>query len=128
MTGTRRRRVFVYGTLLAGEPNHGVLAGAELVGPAVTAPAFELFDLGAYPALVAGGTRAVAGEVYAVDAAVLRRLDALEAHPAFYRRARIALELGGRMAEAYLLRPDQVVGRRVVVSGDWRSYRRERRR
>lgn len=120
--------MFVYGSLLAGEPNHGVLAGAELVGPAVTAPAFELFDLGAYPALVAGGTRSVVGEVYAVDAAVLRRLDALEGHPGFYRRARIALELGGRTAEAYLLRAEQVVGRRVVASGDWRGYRRERRR
>jgi len=128
VTGTRRRRVFVYGSLLAGEPNHGVLMGAEFVGPAVTAPAFELFDLGAYPALVAGGTRAVAGEVYLVDAAVLRRLDALEGHPGFYQRTRVALAVGGRMAEAYLLRKDQVVGRRVVTSGDWRSYRRERRR
>ena len=127
MTGTRRRRVFVYGSLLAGEPNHGVLAGAELVGPALTAPAFELFDLGAYPALVAGGTRAVAGEVYLVDAAVLRRLDALEGHPGFYRRTRITLE-DDRRTEAYLLRPDQVVERRVVTSGDWRSYRKERRR
>jgi len=117
----------VYGSLLAGEPNHGVLAGAELVGPALTAPAFELFDLGAYPALVAGGTRAVAGEVYLVDAAVLRRLDALEGHPGFYRRTRITLE-DDRRTEAYLLRPDQVVERRVVTSGDWRSYRKERRR
>ncbi|MEZ4323566.1 MAG: gamma-glutamylcyclotransferase family protein, partial [Polyangiales bacterium] len=87
-------RVFVYGTLLAGEPNHRVLAGARLVANARTQPAFELRDLGPFPGLVSGGAHAVAGEVYEVDEATLAALDRLEGHPRFYRRTRIALEDG----------------------------------
>ena len=66
-------RVFVYGTLLAGEPNHRVLTGARLVAKARTEPAFELRDLGPFPGLVSGGAHAVAGEVYEVDEATLAR-------------------------------------------------------
>ena len=70
--------VFVYGTLLAGEPNHRLLTGARLVAEARTKPAFELRDLGAFPGLVRGGQHAVAGEVYEVDVATLAALDRLE--------------------------------------------------
>lgn len=118
-------RVFVYGTLLAGEPNHRVLVGATLVGHACTAPAFELRDLGTFPGLVRGGAHAVGGEVYEVDAPTLARLDALEGHPRFYRRTRIALA-DGTNVETYLLTPEQVEGRPVIVSGNWRSRRKEK--
>ncbi|WP_342379405.1 gamma-glutamylcyclotransferase [Myxococcus stipitatus] len=117
-------RVFVYGTLLAGEPNHRVLAGARLVAKACTEPAFELRDLGPFPGLVRGGTHAVAGEVYEVDAPTLAALDRLEGHPRFYRRTRIALD-DGALVETYLLTPEQVEGRPVIVSGNWRSRRKE---
>ena len=60
-------RVFVYGTLLAGEPNHRLLEAASFVGPAETPPVFSLVDLGPFPALVGGGAGAVVGEVYEVD-------------------------------------------------------------
>jgi gamma-glutamylcyclotransferase (GGCT)/AIG2-like uncharacterized protein YtfP len=64
------------------------------------------------------------GEVYEVDAPTLARLDALEGHPRFYRRTRIALEDGAKV-ETYLLTPEQVEGRRVIASGNWRSRRKE---
>ena len=73
--------VFVYGTLLFGERNHGLLVSARLVGEARTLPAFQLHDLGPYPGLVAGGEHAIVGEVYAVDDATLAALDRLEAPP-----------------------------------------------
>jgi gamma-glutamylaminecyclotransferase len=118
-------RVFVYGTLLAGEPNHRLLTGARLVAEARTKPAFELRDLGPFPGLVSGGAHAVAGEVYEVDEATLAALDRLEGHPRFYRRTRIALE-DGAAVETYLLAPEQVEGRPVIASGNWRSHRKEK--
>jgi gamma-glutamylaminecyclotransferase len=117
-------RVFVYGSLLSGEPNHRVLARARRVGEARTAPRFALHDLGAYPAMIEGGAHAVAGEVYEVDTKTLARLDVLEGHPRYYRRAAIPLA-DGSSAETYLLTPAQVEGRPLIASGNWRGRRRE---
>lgn len=113
-------RVFVYGTLLAGEPNHRLLEAASFVGPAVTPPVFSLVDLGPFPALVEGGAGAVVGEVYEVDRPTLARLDQLEGHPRFYKRQRIALDDGSHV-ETYVLSPEQVAGRPVIGSGNWRA-------
>ena len=71
-----------------------------------------------------GGEHAVAGEVYEVDEATLAALDRLEGHPRFYRRTRIALE-DGAAVETYLLAPEQVEGRPVIDSGNWRARRKE---
>lgn len=113
-------RLFVYGTLLAGEVNHGHLRGAELLGEVRTPPRFELHDLGRYPALVRGGRTRVIGELYAVDPETLVMIDALEGHPTYYRRAPITLE-GGEQVETYLLEPGQVAGFPVITSGSWRA-------
>src|SRR5262249_46638083 len=93
-------RVLVYGSLLRGEGNHHVLARARFVRAATTSAAFELYDLGYFPGLVAGGVTAVKGEVYDVDPETLERLDRLEGHPSFYRRRPIALE-DGTLVQAY---------------------------
>jgi gamma-glutamylcyclotransferase (GGCT)/AIG2-like uncharacterized protein YtfP len=114
-------RVFVYGTLRRGEGNHRLLAGARCVGAARTAPAFTLRDLGAYPAMLAGGATSVVGEVYEVDELTLDVLDRLEGHPRFYRREPIALADGAHV-EAYLLPADRAWGlTRTIESGDWRA-------
>ena len=62
--------------------------------------------------------------MYEVDEATLAALDRLEGHPRFYRRTRIALE-DGAAVETYLLPPEQVEGRPVIASGNWRSRRKE---
>ncbi len=112
-------RVFVYGTLLRGEPNHGLLACGQWLGTARTRPEFELVDLGYFPAMIAQGETAVCGEVYAIDEATLRRLDRLEGHPRFYMRTTIQLELGPEV-QTYLLPADQAQGKRRILSGNWR--------
>lgn len=87
--------LFVYGTLKRGCANHAQLAGQTLIGPARTAPGFQLFDLGGFPGLYpAPDDRAgVAGEVWSVDAAALARLDAFEGvHEGLYRRVRLPLQ------------------------------------
>ncbi len=118
--GTTTTRVFVYGTLMRGEPNHRLLAGADYLGRARTEPAFELVDLGAFPAMVPGGRTAVSGEVYAVDDPTLAALDRLEGHPRFYRRRAVRLDDGTDVL-AYLLEARQVRGRRRIPGGDWRK-------
>ena len=113
-----RARVFVYGTLRAGEPNHYLLDLRVPVTRARTEAAFELVSLGAFPAMIAGGTTAVVGEVYEIDPVTLAALDRLEGHPRFYQRTAIRLEDGDEVL-AYLLSPEQARGRTRIPSGDW---------
>ncbi len=114
--------VFVYGSLLSGMHNHRVLDGARLVGSGRTPPRFTLRDLGAFPALVAGGNTAVAGEIYAVDGEILERLDRLEEHPVHYRREPVQLEDGPiAYAYIYVARPREHA--RAIPSGDWRGHK-----
>lgn len=112
--------VFTYGTLLEGERNHRLLRTARLVGAASTPPKYELRHLGGYPGMVRGGTRAIAGEIYEVDAATLSTLDRLEGHPTFYRRTRIRLA-DGVAVSAYLLRRQQVERCPIITTNDWRT-------
>jgi gamma-glutamylaminecyclotransferase len=115
-----RTRVFVYGTLLAGEGSHHLLEHARRVGEACTHPEFTLYDLGLYPGLVHGGHSAVEGEVYEVDEPTLAALDRLESHPEFYRRTAIRLATGDAV-ETYLLTAQQVAGHPIIPSGSWRA-------
>ena len=120
-----RTRVFVYGTLRAGEPNHYLLDDHNLVGEARTEPAFELVSLGAFPAMIPGGTTAVVGEVYEVDPVTLAALGRLEGHPRFYQRRTIRLE-GGDEVSTYLLSPEQAQGTTRIPSGDWTDAKQQK--
>ena len=76
-----QHQVFVYGTLLRGEVNHHLLAGARFLGTHRTAPCFSLVLLGAYPGAVRVGDTALVGEVFRLDTAGLKseaRMSALE--------------------------------------------------
>ena len=109
-------RVFVYGTLLAGEGNHGWLDGARYLGVWSTPPRYRLFDTGPYPVLLPGGRTTVRGEVYAINRLILDRLDVLEAYPSEYGRTLIATRWG--RAWVYLGR--RVPAGRALFHGDWR--------
>ena len=116
-------RVFVYGSLMAGEGNHCVISKGRFMGIARTSHGFSLYDLGRFPGMVASGSGKVQGELFEVDAQLLASLDAFEGHPRFYQRTTITLE-DGSQADAYLLTEAKVRGRSVVPSGSWRSHRR----
>jgi gamma-glutamylaminecyclotransferase len=116
----KRCRLFVYGTLLKEHPGHPLLGGAELERVVRTEATFELVDLGAYAALVPGGTTAVAGELYVVDLETRARIDRERQVPLLFERARIRLE-DGTEAEAYVMSADRVRGRRRLRHGDWRK-------
>lgn len=112
--------LFVYGTLMRGEHHHDVIAGAELIGEAATLPAYELVLIDYFPAMLAGGSTAVHGELYRVDAATLARLDVLEEVPDYYVRVRIELAGGGR-ADTYLMPRERASAARPIPSGSFRG-------
>jgi gamma-glutamylaminecyclotransferase len=120
----QRTRVFVYGTLLAGERNHRLLEGARLIAEGRTVAAFTLYNLGGFPGMVAGGNQAVPGEVYEVDEPALAAMDRLEGHPTFYERTSIHLE-DGSAVQAYLLRSEQILSSPVIPSGSWRARHKD---
>ena len=125
MIPTTRIRVFVYGTLRAGEPNHYLLDDRALVGSVCTEATFELVSLGAFPAMIEGGGTSVVGEVYEIDPVTLAALDRLEGHPRFYQRRPIRLTDGAEVL-AYLLSPEQAHGQTRIPSGDWTNANRHR--
>jgi len=113
--------LFVYGTLMRGESAHALLGPtARFVGEAQTEPRFTLLDMGEYPALVEGGTTAVRGELYEIDAELLAVLDRYEDVPELYERR--TLRLGDRDALAYVMHSHLGRGVGTIASGNWRAH------
>lgn len=112
--------LFVYGSLRQGEPHHGLLAGARLIGMASTPPAFHLVEVAPYAALVRGGPTAVTGELYDVDLQMRRTIDVERQVPLLFTRETIELA-AGISADTYLLTTEQVRGRRRLAHGDWKK-------
>lgn len=93
MSESQGIRVFVYGTLKQGRPNHDVLKGAELLGRCTVKGKVQMLDLGYYPGMVMTPgkepDRKVLGEVYRVSRDTLTMLDFLEGHPHYYARHKV---------------------------------------
>jgi gamma-glutamylaminecyclotransferase len=118
-------RVFVYGSLMSGLHNHHMLDGARRVGRGTTGPHYRMVSLGGFPAVLAGGSSAVAGELYEVPGRVLGRLDRLEGHPDWYRRTPCDVRLDDGTAveaEMYVMTGHAYDGRDPVPGGDWRAH------
>ena len=111
--------LFVYGSLLPGERDHELMAGATLIGPARTSPGYKLVDLGVYPALLVGGDVSVVGELYRIDKKRRFSIDVRKECPVLFHRTSVTLE-DGTVAEAYAMNEDQVRGKRRIAGGDWR--------
>jgi gamma-glutamylcyclotransferase (GGCT)/AIG2-like uncharacterized protein YtfP len=117
--------LFVYGTLMHGQPNARQLISASFVGPAQTVAAFTLIRWQGYPGLRRGGGTGVRGELYRVSPTLLSALDEFEGHPTLFQRDRIPLA-GGSFAQAYLVPTGEGLLAPVIVSGDWRAAGRAR--
>ena len=115
------KHVFVYGSLLRGLHNHGVIASSRFVRRTATKACYTMHDLGAYPAVVHGGNTSIVGELYRVTDETLVGLDRLEGHPRFYTRC-VTRVRSGEYAWIYLLAEDQVVGVPRVPGGDWARF------
>ena len=110
--------VFVYGSLKRGEGNHWLLREDYYVRKAITRREFDLYDLGGFPAAVAGGNNAIVGEIYDISNKTLINLDILESHPDFYKREIVTLQ-DGEQVYMYLLNSGDVSGSPIVKSGEW---------
>ncbi|MCW8330287.1 gamma-glutamylcyclotransferase [Photobacterium sp. SDRW27] len=111
-------KVFVYGTLRAGQSNHHLLRQATRVGAYQLVYGYQLYDLGCYPA--AKKSEAVnlplVGEVYCIDDDTLAVLDRLEEYPEVYTRERIETHYGLAWVYLYRLSTDLLP---LIPSGDW---------
>lgn len=120
--GSVRELLFVYGTLMRGQPLHPALApGATFVGRGYVRG--RLLDLGPYPGLI-DGTGRVRGEIYRIDASeVLLLVDREEGYN-FDRRRTVVTFDRGRRARAWVYRYS---GTRMdaasISEGDWRRAR-----
>jgi gamma-glutamylcyclotransferase (GGCT)/AIG2-like uncharacterized protein YtfP len=112
-------RVFVYGTLKRGEANHGVLEGSEFLGECAVGTGYKMVDLGWYPGVIRGvkGAGEVYGEVYLVDEPTLHSLDAIEGHPNYYTRYKIATPF--KNAWIYTLPAEYADEGEEVAGGKW---------
>ena len=119
-------RLFVYGLLLQGEREHGLLEGAAFLGEARTTAEHTLVDLDFYPVLLVDGRVEVLGELYGITLEQRFKLDVHHQCPALFRRVTVKLA-DGTQAETYAMDEDKVRGKRRLRNGSWRGRFEPRR-
>lgn len=121
--------LFVYGTLMRGEPRHHILEehGAVMYSEAYTSKGYSLFDAGHYPMLVAGyniGAPSVYGELYKVSNDLLEYLDQIEGVPYLYERCEIVVNtmVERFLADTYSVSPLKPFLNElpIIKANDWR--------
>ncbi len=116
--------LFVYGALRKGASNDWRMEAARWLGAANVPGTLVKIDW--YPGLVLGGHQSVKGEVYEVEAELLRELDEFEGigpgggHNGEYHRIRAKVNLAGGSMEVWIYEwLKGIEGYRIVESGDW---------
>lgn len=94
--------IFVYGTLKRKCGNNGYLKDSKFIGAFLTTARYSLYLAdGGLPFLSERGLDKIKGEIYRVDRETLKRVDALEGHPYFYKRKPIDIIGFDEPVEAY---------------------------
>lgn len=121
-------KIFVYGTLMRGFGNHGLILDQKFLGMAFTLQPY-LMTAGMIPFVSNSNEQAkrkayILGEVYEVDKEALIELDALEGHPDWYERKKIDVRLdNGSLEKCWLYFNERDSGHTTVESGNFRLWR-----
>lgn len=87
--------IFVYGTLISGNSNHGHYLGESRYLGEEILEGYDLYDLGNYPGIRSSRTGSVRGEVYYVTDETLQRINVLEGEGSLYSLKRETVEMDG---------------------------------
>lgn len=104
----QRIAIFLYGTLMRGFCRHHHLEGQEFIAEVRTRPLYRMVNCGSYPGLLrAEAGNSIEGELWAVDADGLERLDEVEGvADGLYSREPVSLAppYDREQAQAYFFR------------------------
>lgn len=121
------RRMFLNGTAMSGQKDHGAVAGATFLGPARTAPHYRFFAVrDTFPGLfpVAEGGASIVGELYELPEEMLYG-SLMPEEPAELELGVIELD-DGQIVNAMHLQPERLVPGDLVVDitaiGGFRGY------
>ncbi|NCB43395.1 MAG: gamma-glutamylcyclotransferase [Clostridia bacterium] len=105
-----KHTLFVYGTLKQNCSNNHLLQTAKFLGEGRTQDNYAMYVQGIPYVLKIEQRYCIHGELYVIDNKTLRRLDALEGHPDWYRREQVAiLDMHNQVVTAWMyLYPDRV--------------------
>ena len=123
--------VFVYGSLKKGLGNHGIMKNinAEFVGYDTIHGQFTMVSWGGFPAVChdssVDGAVPVYGQLFRIPPEGLAALDALENHPRWYRREKLATDYNETRAWIYLMPESEIGDRAVVENNMWRVKQEE---
>ena len=121
------RRMFLNGTAMSGQKDHGAVIGATFLGPARTAAAYRFFAVrdefpGLFPVTSGGGS--IVGELYEMtEKHLLEGL--MPEEPAELELGEIQLEDGSTVNAMHLVPSRLVAGDKVVditAIGGFRAY------
>ncbi len=116
-------RIFVYGTLMAGESNHGLISSQKCEGEGFIC-CYDLYDLGYFPGIKPSShpEHVVHGEVYLVDDRTLEKVNQLEGEGSLYLLQNAEVNMGDRTVTAgvYVYNHNCEMNRRIQ-SGYWKQ-------
>jgi hypothetical protein len=119
--------MFLNGTAMSGQKDHGAIAGARLIGPAVTAPKYRFFAVrDEFPGLlpIPTGGAPISGELYEMSDELLFG-SLLPQEPRELEIGSIELA-DGTTVRAMILQPVRITAGDKVVDiadfGGWRTY------
>lgn len=111
----------VYGTLKKGHRANDLLENSDFIGTFKEAIPFQMYNLGAYPALIKDSVNNIITlEVYKVeDPVTLQRLDRYEGYPSLYQKSHINVE--NMDVIIYTMEDKEYVNDSLIVkSGNWK--------